>query len=227
MPAEISIIIPTLNAQDHLPDCLLALMEGLPAGLIRELIVTDGGSTDATCRIAEASGAIVVSGPASRGGQLRRGIGQARGRWLLILHADTQLEPGWAAAVATHLQHGQGASGYFRLAFRARGVMPVWFAAWANLRSSLLHLPFGDQGLLVTRATYDRAGGYPDQPLMEDVALVRALPRPLVELPARATTDAERYRQSGWLRRGARNLWTQARYFAGAKPEDLAAAYRR
>lgn len=227
MPADISIIIPTLDAEDQLPGCLAALMEGLSAGLIRELIVTDGGSVDATCRIADAAGAVVVSGPATRGGQLRSGVERARGRWLLVLHADTWLEPGWAAAVGEHLQNGQGACAYFRLAFRARGLMPAWVAGWANLRSYLFGLPFGDQGLLVPRPAYDLAGGYPDQPLMEDVALIRALPRPIVALRARAFTGAERYQQSGWLRRGAANLWTQARYFCGADPDALAAAYRR
>lgn len=227
MPAEISIIIPTLNAEEHLPACLAALMEGLSAGLIRELIVTDGGSTDATCHIADAAGAVIATGPASRGGQLRRGIERARGRWLLVLHADTQLEPGWAAAVGEHLSNGQGASAYFRLAFRARGLMPAWFAGWANLRSYLFRLPYGDQGLLMQRANYDQAGGYPDQPLMEDVALVRALQRPLIALPTRAFTSAERFKRSGWLRRGTANLWTLARYLLGADPKALAAAYRR
>ncbi|MEY8831341.1 TIGR04283 family arsenosugar biosynthesis glycosyltransferase [Sedimentitalea sp. XS_ASV28] len=227
MPAEISIVIPTLNAQAHLPGCLAALMEGLSAGLIRELIVSDGGSTDATCRIADEAGAVLIRGPASRGGQLRRGIEKARGRWLLVLHADTRLEPGWAAVVDAHLAAGQGQSAYFRLAFCERGVMPAWVAGWANLRSRLFGLPYGDQGLLMQRAVHDRAGGYPDQPLMEDVALVRALPRPLIALPVRAFTSAERYREAGWLRRGARNLWTLARYFAGADPERLAASYRR
>jgi len=105
--------------------------------------------------------------------------------------------------------------------------MPAWFAGWANLRSSLFGLPYGDQGLLMRRVAYDRAGGYPDQPLMEDVALVRTLHRPLAGLPVRALTSAERYRRAGWIRRGARNLWTLARYFSGADPAVLAAAYRR
>lgn len=227
MPADISVIIPTLNVQDQLPDCLAALMEGVSAGLIREVVISDGGSEDATCRIAEDVGAVLVTGAASRGGQLRRGIEKARGCWLLVLHADTQLEQGWAETVAAHLRDGQGACAYFRLAFRARGFMPAWVAGWANFRSSLFNLPFGDQGLLLRRADYDRSGGYPDQPLMEDVALVRALPRPLVALPVRAFTSAERYRRSGWLRRGVRNLWIQARYFAGADPESLVKTYRK
>lgn len=227
MPAELSVVVPTLNAEDGLPDCLSALMEGLTAGLIRELIVSDGGSSDDTLRIAEAVGAEVVTGTASRGGQLRRGVARARGAWILVLHADTELEPGWARAVKEHLETGKGQNACFRLAFRDRGFWPGWVAGWANLRSALLSLPYGDQGLLMTRSAYDRAGGYPDQPLMEDVALVRALPRPLRILQVRAFTSARRYREAGWLRRGARNLWTLTRYLCGADPVALARDYRR
>lgn len=230
MRAPVSVIIPTLNAEDELPGCLTALGEGLVLGLIRELVVSDGGSTDATRRIAEAAGAEVITGPPSRGGQLRRGVAAARGEWLLILHADTQLAPGWAEAVAAHLAQGGGPA-YFRLAFRARGLRPALVAGWANLRAGLFGLPYGDQGLLLRREEYERAGGYPDQPLMEDVALVWALRRGLggrmTELPAQARTSALRYQRGGWLRRGGRNLWTLLRYVLGADPEALAVRYRR
>lgn len=225
MPAKISIVIPTLNAQAALPQCLEALMEGLSEGLIRELIVSDGGSTDATVQIADAAGAEVVTGPASRGGQLRRGCAIARGDWVLVLHADTVLERGWTTAVGDHINNsGQGA--HFRLKFRAGGFGALWVAGWANLRSGVFGLPYGDQGLLIRKTDYDAVGGYPDQPLMEDVALVRALPR-LVGLPVTALTSADRYQRAGWVRRGARNLWTLLRYFAGVSPEKLAQAYRR
>ncbi|PCJ05254.1 MAG: glycosyl transferase [Rhodobacteraceae bacterium] len=224
MPAEISIVIPTLNVDAELPGCLEALMEGLAAGLIRELVISDGGSQDATLQIAEAAGARVVEGPASRGGQLRRGCAEARGNWLLVLHADTQLAPGWSQVVSQHVQHGQGRPAYFKLGFRASGVMPGLVAGWANLRSRVFGLPYGDQALLIRRSMYDAAGGYPDQVLMEDVALVRRL-RGLVMLPARALTSAQRYQQQGWLRRGARNLWLLLRYFAGASPDTLARSY--
>ena len=225
MSAPISILIPTLNAERTLAACLTSLMEGLGEGLIRELIVTDGGSTDATLAIAEEAGAVVVTGPASRGGQLRRGAEVARGRWLLVLHADTELEPGWAPIVAEYLEQDKGPA-HFRLKFRARGLMPAWVAGWANLRSSLFGLPYGDQGLLVPVREYTRAGGFPDQPLMEDVALVRALGSPLTCLPVVAVTGAERYERGGWLRRGTRNIWTLGRYLAGTDPEILARSYR-
>ncbi|MEM9127591.1 MAG: glycosyl transferase, partial [Pseudomonadota bacterium] len=157
-------------------------------------------------------------------GQLRRGCAQARAEWLLVLHADTVLQPGWAETVRDHLHKNNPAA--FRLTFGANGFAPTWVAIWANLRSHVFSLPYGDQGLLIPKDIYLSAGGYPDQPLMEDVALARALPR-IALLGARAVTSAERYERSGWLRRGARNLWTLSRYLLGADPEHLARAYRR
>lgn len=227
MPAPLSVVIPTLNAAPDLPETLAALGEGLAAGLIRELVISDGGSSDATEALAEAAGAVWVCGPAGRGGQLARGAAAAKANWLLFLHADTHLSPGWAGAVAAHLAHGGDDAAAFHLAFRAAGAAPRIVAGWANLRSRLFGLPYGDQGLLVARALYDAVGGYADQPLMEDVALARRLRGRIRLLPARALTGAERYLREGWVRRGARNLCTLARYFCGADPQVLARGYNR
>lgn len=224
MPAPISIIIPTLNAADTLGGCLGALMEGLDAGLIRELIVVDGGSSDATGAIAQAWGAEVILSEPSRGGQLRVGCKAAKGPWLLVIHADTVLSEGWSAPVKAHLETGK--AGWFALRFDARGLAPSIVAGWANLRSRF-GLPYGDQALLMPRALYDQIGGYPDQPLMEDVAIARALRGHLVGLDANAVTSARKYRAQGWIKRGARNLWTLGRYLTGTAPEVLAQAYRR
>ncbi len=226
MSAPLSIVVPTLNAESTLPACLGALVEGVTAGLVRELVVTDGGSEDATNLIAEDAGAQWISGPPSRGGQLRRGVQCAQGPWVLVLHADTVLPAGWSVIVGEHIE-ARHHPAYFKLAFRERGLMPAWVAAWANLRSRVFALPYGDQGLLLPKCVYDRVGGYPDAPLMEDVALVRALGRPLAELPIVATTSADRYKRTGWFRRGTRNLWILTRYLFGADPETLSAAYRR
>ncbi|GAA4222788.1 hypothetical protein GGQ68_000989 [Sagittula marina] len=232
MRAPISVVIPTLNAQACLPRCLMALGEGLNAGLIRELVVSDGGSTDATVRVAEAAGAEVVSGPASRGGQLRRGCDAAQGDWLLVLHADTVLLAGWSEAVVRKLSADNAnlqadSAGYFLLSFEGGGAPARLVAAWANLRSRVFGLPYGDQGLLISRALYDAVGGYPDIPLMEDVALARALKGRLDPVEGVAETSAEKYRRQGWLRRGGRNLMTLVRYLSGADPEALARSYRR
>jgi len=224
MPAPISIIIPTLNASGPLPRLLQTAVPGLSAGLIREVIVSDGGSSDATQEIAEAAGARVVDGAASRGGQLRRGCAASRGDWLLVLHADSELPLDWPEIVSHALADSDQAYA-FHLAFRATGLAPCLVAGWANLRSRAFGLPYGDQGLLISRALYDRVGGYRDQALMEDVAIALALRGHLHLLQGVLTTSADRYQREGWARRGARNLLLLGRYLLGAPPERLARRY--
>lgn len=223
MRAKLSVVIPTLNAAEALPGCLAALMEGVEAGLIRELVMSDGGSDDATAAIAEEAGAKLVQGAPSRGGQLRRGAEATEGDWVLFLHADTRLPAGWSDHAVRQIEDGRPA--YFRLKFDCPGVAAIVVAGWANLRSRLLGLPYGDQGLLISRRDYDAVGGYRDIPLMEDVAIARALRGRLRMLPVSAKTSAARYRRDGWLRRGARNLSLLLRYFAGVDPARLARRY--
>ena len=225
MRAPISVVIPVLNAQTTLPACAAALIEGIEAGLIREMIVSDGGSDDDTRQIAEELGALWVEGAASRGGQLKRGCAAAKGAWLLILHADTQLEAGWSNVARTHLSSEK--AGYFKLEFDTDGGAARFVAGWANMRSKIFGLPYGDQGLLISRVLYDEVGGFRDMALMEDVAIARALKGRLAVLNAKAITSAEKYQRAGWLRRGRRNLWTLLRYFAGVPVDELARFYRK
>ncbi|MEM0949314.1 MAG: TIGR04283 family arsenosugar biosynthesis glycosyltransferase [Pseudomonadota bacterium] len=225
MPAPISVVIPTLNAAHALPSALEALIEGLDAGLLRDLVVSDGGSSDATLAIADAAGAKTVRGLPGRGAQIARGVGACSGDWILILHADGWLDPGWTGEVRAHIEAAPDRAAYFRLAFRAEGAMPRWVARWANLRSRLFNLPYGDQGLLVSRSSLACVGGVPDLPLMEDVALARALKGRLVPLRSQITTSADRYERDGWIARGARNLSLLGRYALGADPADLAKRY--
>lgn len=224
--APITVVIPTLDAADGIGPCLAALTEGVAEGLVGELILADGGSTDAIAEVAEAVGARLVEAAPGRGTQLRAGAEEATAPWLLFLHADTVLSPGWTRPVRAHLEAHADRAGYFRLAFDDGAVMARVTAGWANLRSAAFGLPYGDQGLLIHRTLYDRVGGYPDQPLMEDVAIARRLGRArLAAIPATATTSAERYRREGWIRRGSRNLTTLALYLLGAPPERLARRY--
>ncbi|EPX80871.1 TIGR04283 family arsenosugar biosynthesis glycosyltransferase [Litoreibacter arenae] len=227
MAAPFSIVIPTLNAEAHLPATLNALMPGLEAGLIRDLVISDGGSEDGTLGIARAAGAEVVGGPKGRGGQLRRGAEVARGEWLLFLHADTCLAPDWVGAAAVHRETHPNLAAAFRLRFRAKGLAPRVVAGWANRRSTALNLPYGDQGLLMSRALYEYSGGYPDQPLMEDVAMAKALKGRVRLLDTFAETGAERYERNGWLRQSLRNFGTLTRYSFGADPRALAQRYHK
>ncbi|TNF21624.1 MAG: glycosyltransferase [Rhodobacteraceae bacterium] len=188
MRAPISVILPTLNAGADLPACLMALGEGLGAGVIRELIVSDGGSSDATLQIAEAAGARIVTGPAARAEQLRRGAAAAEGEWLLFLEAGSALAPGWTGPVLRHLMTDRAAA--FRLASRSAQPLARLAAGWANLRSRLLARPSAAQGLLIRRALYETTGGYRDLPEGEDLGLASALRGRLVLLPARVTMPA-------------------------------------
>lgn len=227
MRAALSVVIPTLNAGGALAVSLPPLMEGLQAGVIRELIISDAGSNDETVQIAEEVGAVVVTGAPSRGGQLRRGAAAAAGDWLLFLHADTELPAGWADAVLDHIEAHPEAAAYFRLKFLETGLGARWVAGWANLRAKWFDLPYGDQALLLPRALYDLVGGFADQPLMEDVAMAHALKGQLRAIPLSVRTSGAKYVQEGWLRRGRRNLWCLLRYLCGADPHALAQSYRR
>lgn len=227
MPAPISVVIPTLNAASDLPACLASLMPGAEAGLIREVWISDGGSSDATADMADAAGANFLEGGPGRGRQLGAGADASKGDWLLFLHADTALTRDWVERVRDHLADAPDKAAYFTLAFRSDDPMAKRVARRANRRARLMGLPYGDQGLLVSRKLYEEAGGYEDIPLMEDVRLVQAIgKRRLVMLSAEARTSGEKYERDGWRKRGWKNAWLITRYLLGASPEKLAAAYR-
>lgn len=222
----LSIVMPTLNAAPDLAAALPALVPGLAA----EVVVSDGGSSDDTVKIAAASGARVVSGPAGRGGQLQRGAAAATGDWLLFLHADTWLEPGAAAVIVAYM--ADPANGARAAVFRFRLDDGDWRArcleAVVRWRCRLFALPYGDQGLLISRALYDRVGGFRPLPLMEDVDLVRRLGRRrLLFLAVAAVTSAARYRRRGYLRRMLRNLCSLTLYGLGVDPGRIKGFYER
>lgn len=225
-PAPLSVIIPCLDAADELPLCLEGLVSGLAAGLIREVIVVDGGSSDASRRIAEAAGCRVIEASRGRATQLIAGAKAARGDWLLFLHADTVLSPDWAERAGAHIATSADKAAAFTLAFRSDAPEARWLAARANRRARWFALPYGDQGLLIPRDLYDAIGGYRDMALMEDVAIVRAIGRRrLVLLSAEARTSAAKYERDGWRRRAWRNGFLLLRYLMGAPPEKLAREY--
>lgn len=226
MPAPLSIIIPTFNACGDLPLCLESLLPGLEAGLIREVIVTDGGSEDATLEIAEAAGCVLMDAAKGRGTQLATGATAARGTWLLFLHADTALSSDWVDAVNRHIETNPKKAAAFKLVFRSDAKQARWLEKRANARVRRMGLPWGDQGLLISRALYDEVGGYADVPLMEDVMIVRAISKKrLAFLSAEARTSAAKYERDGWRRRAWSNAFLQTRFLMGASPEKLAKRY--
>ncbi|MBA2772107.1 MAG: TIGR04283 family arsenosugar biosynthesis glycosyltransferase, partial [Sphingomonas sp.] len=171
MNAQLSIIIPTLDAAGTLSSCL-----GRLAGS-QEIIVVDGGSSDDSRRIAQQHGARLLTSPRGRGVQLRAGAEVAAGDWLLFLHADTLLGCGWREAIQQHMTNEPHAAGHFRFRLQSDAWQARLIEAGVRLRAWLLRLPYGDQALLIRREQYERIGGYKPLPLFEDVDLTRRLGR--------------------------------------------------
>ena len=146
MRAPVSVVIPTLNSVEVLRPTTQSLIEGISSDIIRELVLSDGGSTDGISEFADLIGAKLVSGPKGRGNQLGAGAIASDGPWMLFLHSDTCLSPGWSTAVANHISSLPEMAAYFRLRFRASGPQARCVARWANFRSTVLGLPYGDQG---------------------------------------------------------------------------------
>ncbi|ADZ71777.1 glycosyltransferase [Polymorphum gilvum] len=180
----ISVIIPTLNCEDSLAHALAALVPAAAEGIVREVIVVDGGSTDATARVADAAGCDWLPVSGDRGKRMAAGAEQAkRGPWLMFLAADTVLETGWHHEVAAFIERaeraGQGdrSAAAFRLKLDAFGWGARLSELTAMLRSQALAMPYGNQGLLISRRFYKELGGHKPLPEMEDIDLVRRIGR--------------------------------------------------
>jgi rSAM/selenodomain-associated transferase 2 len=217
----LTVVIPAWNEEGLVARAVLSVRDEA------EVLVVDGGSEDGTCAVAAAAGGQVVRAERGRGRQLDAGARQARGEWLVFLHADTRLEPGWAAELRALARQGCAVGGAFRFAVDAPGRGYRLLERAVALRCRMLRLPYGDQALFARREAYARAGGFPPLPLMEDVAFVSRLRRagPFALLRARAFTSPRRWERGGLVRTTARNAWLLAQYGMGRPPERLARRY--
>jgi rSAM/selenodomain-associated transferase 2 len=224
--SSLGIVIPALNAGAGLARALENLSEAKSVFDL-DILVVDGGSTDDTVAVATAHGAWAIDAARGRGTQLAAGAAAVRGDWLLILHADTNLQPGWADELVAFMATGRGHAAYFRFQLDddAPGARRIErMVAW---RCRVLGLPYGDQGLAIARDLYTAFGGYPDQPLMEDVYLARRLGRSrMVGLETAAMTSARRYRDGGYWRCPSRNLFCLFLYFLGVPTRIISRIYR-
>jgi rSAM/selenodomain-associated transferase 2 len=230
-PAMISVIVPTLNAEQSLAACLTALVPAAMNGFVKEVIISDGGSSDQTLAIADDAGASIVRAERGRGQQLGEGARETRSDWLLFIHADAVLEDGWEREVYRHIrmiENGEqpDSAAAFRFALDDEGMFATWLSGVVALRCWALRLPYGDQGLLISRKLYDEIGGFKPIALMEDVELVRRLGRRRLKiLRAKAITSAKRYRTDGYLKRMLRNSACLGLYYLRVPPHVLARIY--
>ena len=224
-----SVIIPTRNAQASLPGTLAALRAGAVPGLIGEVFLADGGSSDGTLELAAASGVPALATAPGRGQQLAAAAAEAKGDWLLFLHADTCLSKSWGEQAAAFMaESGPNAerAAVFRFVLDDRDPRARRVEGLARWRGRVLALPYGDQGLLISKHFYRRLGGYRPISLMEDVDLVRRIGRRrMTTLAADAVTSAQRYRRDGWVLRPLRNLSLLTLYYLGLPSHILSRLY--
>jgi rSAM/selenodomain-associated transferase 2 len=223
---RLSIIIPALEESASITATLASLQPLRAQG--HEVIVADGGSRDATLLIARLLSDCAFVAPRGRAAQMNAGAGKATGDALLFLHADSQLPGTAAAAIAGALAAGTP-WGRFDVRIAGRPWVLKIVAPAMNLRSRLTGIATGDQGIFVARTLFERAGGFPPIPLMEDVALSTTLKR-LAGRPAclseRIVTSGRRWETHGpW--RTILIMWRLRLAFAlGADPHRLARLYR-
>jgi rSAM/selenodomain-associated transferase 2 len=225
MSSRLSIIVPVLNEAG----CVAANLDALAPLRARghELIVVDGGSRDGSVALSrERADAVLESAP-SRARQMNAGAARARGEVLLFLHADTRLPAQADAAVLQAVARG-ALWGRFDVKIEGRSPMFPLIAALMNRRSRWSGIATGDQAMFVQRALFARVGGFPDQPLMEDIELSRRLRA--VAAPAclreKVLTSGRRWEQHGVWRTVLLMWRLRWRYWRGASPEALAKAYR-
>lgn len=229
MAAALAVVIPALDEAERLP-LLLADLAVAPPGLIAEVLVVDGGSGDGSDRLARFGGARLLRSSPGRGLQLGCGITASTSPWLLLLHADARLPSGWDRAIAAAIAARSPAEPTFwcfDLAVAGSGLNLRLLELAVACRTGLRRLPYGDQGLLVSRQLLQACGGVAPLPLMEDLDLVLRLRRlaPLRRLGLPLRVDGRRWRRHGVLACAWRNARLRRAWRRGAPPDALARLY--
>ena len=222
---QVAVIVPTLNESGSIQACLTQL-DTLGAD---EVVVVDAGSDDGTAELARATGVgRVLMGPRHRGRQQNLGAAACTADILGFLHAVTYLEPGAIEELRQFVaRHPRVPGGCFRMRVDDPDRRYRLIDAAAHLRAGLVQVPYGDQGLFAVRWAFERAGGFPDEPFMDDVGLALRLRRlgRLAVLPATIYVSNRRWRSQGILRQSLRNWALTGLYALGVPPQTLKRAY--
>jgi rSAM/selenodomain-associated transferase 2 len=220
---KLSIVMPVLDEADGIVEALAALALLRARGV--EIVVSDGGSSDATTALARPLADVVVVAPRGRGRQMNAGAAASHGDVLLFLHADTRLPPDADALISGGLARTGYTWGRFDVRIAgAHRLFPV-IAAAMNLRSRVSGIATGDQAIFTTRPAFEP--GFPDLPLMEDIALTKRLKRigPPLCIAAPVVTSGRRWEKHGVTRTILLMWWLRFAYFLGANPAQLARSY--
>jgi rSAM/selenodomain-associated transferase 2 len=223
--SKLSIIMPVLDEGERIAAALDALA-GMRA-LGTEVIVVDGGSRDATIQRARLRADLVISAPRGRAVQMNAGAAKATGDILLFLHADTQLSRHADHVVLSGLERSGRAWGRFDVTIEGRHPLLLVVGFLMNIRSRLTGISTGDQAIFARRDAFQEAGGYPEIPLMEDIALCKRLKRvsrPLC-VSERVVTSGRRWEENGVLATMMLMWRLRFAYFFGADPKELARQY--
>ena len=220
---KLSIILPVLNEASGIAATLTALQPLRASG--HELIVVDGGSADATALLASIDADQVINSARGRARQMNAGAAAASGDALLFLHADTRLPAQADSLILSALQASLW--GRFDVEISGRPAMLRVVAGMMNRRSRLTGIATGDQAIFMTRAAFDAAGGFPEQPLMEDIELSKRLKRlgPPACLCQQVVTSGRRWEQHGVWRTILLMWRLRFDYWRGVPAERLAARY--
>jgi glycosyltransferase involved in cell wall biosynthesis len=202
----ISVVISTRNAEEGLPRTLSCLVGAAADGLVRDVVIADGGSTDLTARIADAMGATLLQAGPNQGGRLAAGAAAAKCATLLFLEPGAELAEGWEREARAFVDQ-MGRTGETNRAATFRYALDS-FSGKARLmetmvatRLALFGLPRGEQGLLIPRALYDAAGGHRAGDALPDLALSRRVGRRrLVTFRSAALSSPKALEQQGYLR---------------------------
>ena len=221
---QVALIVPTLNEADTITASLERLQRDFPDC---ELVVVDGGSSDATVALA-AGVTNVIEGPTGRAAQMNLGAARTTAPILWFIHADCRVDPSALQEIHASLTNPQVVGGGLSLRFDRRSRSLDYLAWSSTIRARRLHQVFGDQAMFVRRAIFDELGGYPDLPVMEDLELSRRLARrgELVVLSATSTASTRRFDADGTWSMIVFMQALKVGYFLGVDPVRLARSYR-
>ena len=223
----LSIVIPTLNEALHLP-LLLSDLNVRPNDF--ELIIVDGGSIDLTISIAQIQGVDVIKSPKkNRGYQLKTGASNARGDWLLFLHADSRLKIGWVRSLSQIIQNkkSKNFAWYFDFKIKKDNLEYRFLEIAVALRSLFLQQPYGDQGLLIHKDLYYKIGGYSSLKIMEDIDLITRIKKrtKLKRIRESIYTDDRKWTNSNIIKRAIKNYKLRKKWRQGFDIDNLSKEY--